>query len=289
MINGVINVYKESGMTSFDVVRKIKKIAATGKVGHTGTLDPMATGVLPICIGKATKLVDYIMGDYKVYRAEMKLGLKSDTLDIEGKILSERPISCDEEQIRKEFEKFIGEIVQVPPMYSALKVNGKRLYELAREGKEVHREGRTITIYNIDIESIEIPYVRFKVKCSKGTYIRTLIDDIGEGLGTGAIMTSLERVESGEAFNISNSYTLEEIENSIEDKIISIEDSLKKYPEKRFTKEAKKLLVNGVKIGNPRLIGNVKEGILYRVYVEDLFIGLGLKDSIGFKIEKLFL
>ena len=289
MINGVINVYKESGMTSFDVVRKIKKIAATGKVGHTGTLDPMATGVLPICIGKATKLVDYIMGDYKVYRAEMKLGLKSDTLDIEGKILSERPVSCDEEQIRKEFEKFIGEIVQVPPMYSALKVNGKRLYELAREGKEVHREGRTITIYNIDIESIEIPYVRFKVKCSKGTYIRTLIDDIGEGLGTGAIMTSLERVESGEAFNISNSYTLEEIENSIEDKIISIEDSLKKYPEKRFTKEAKKLLVNGVKIGNPRLIGNVKEGILYRVYVEDLFIGLGLKDSIGFKIEKLFL
>lgn len=289
MINGVINVYKESGMTSFDVVRKIKKIAATGKVGHTGTLDPMATGVLPICIGKATKLVDYIMGDYKVYRAEMKLGLKSDTLDIEGKILSERPISCDEEQIRKEFEKFIGEIVQVPPMYSALKVNGKRLYELAREGKEVHREGRTITIYNIDIESIEIPYVRFKVKCSKGTYIRTLIDDIGEGLGTGAIMTSLERVESGEAFNISNSYTLEEIENSIEDKIISIEDSLRKYPEKRFTKEAKKLLVNGVKIGNPRLIGNVKEGILYRVYVEDLFIGLGVKDSIGFKIEKLFL
>lgn len=289
MINGIINVYKESGMTSFDVVRKIKKIAATGKVGHTGTLDPMATGVLPICIGKATKLVDYIMGDYKVYRAEMKLGLKSDTLDIEGKILSERPISCDEEQIRKEFEKFIGEIVQVPPMYSALKVNGKRLYELAREGKEVHREGRTITIYNIDIESIEIPYVRFKVKCSKGTYIRTLIDDIGEGLGTGAIMTSLERVESGEAFNISNSYTLEEIENSIEDKIISIEDSLRKYPEKRFTKEAKKLLVNGVKIGNPRLIGNVKEGILYRVYVEDLFIGLGVKDSIGFKIEKLFL
>lgn len=289
MINGVINVYKESGMTSFDVVRKIKKIAATGKVGHTGTLDPMATGVLPICIGKATKLVDYIMGDYKVYRAEMKLGLKSDTLDIEGKILSERPVSCDEEQIRKEFEKFIGEIVQVPPMYSALKVNGKRLYELAREGKEVHREGRTITIYNIDIESIEIPYVRFKVKCSKGTYIRTLIDDIGEGLGTGAIMTSLERVESGEAFNISNSYTLEEIENSIEDKIISIEDSLRKYPEKRFTKEAKKLLVNGVKIGNPRLIGNVKEGILYRVYVEDLFIGLGVKDSIGFKIEKLFL
>ena len=289
MINGVINVYKESGMTSFDVVRKIKKIAATGKVGHTGTLDPMATGVLPICIGKATKLVDYIMGDYKVYRAEMKLGLKSDTLDSEGKILSEKPVSCNEEQIRKEFEKFIGEIVQVPPMYSALKVNGKRLYELAREGKEVHREGRTITIYNIDIESIEIPYVRFKVKCSKGTYIRTLIDDIGEGLGTGAIMTSLERVESGEAFNISNSYTLEEIENSIEDKIISIEDSLRKYPEKRFTKEAKKLLVNGVKIGNPRLIGNVKEGILYRVYVEDLFIGLGVKDSIGFKIEKLFL
>ncbi|WP_044039840.1 tRNA pseudouridine(55) synthase TruB [Clostridium bornimense] len=288
-MNGVINVYKESGMTSFDVVRKIKKIAATGKVGHTGTLDPMATGVLPICIGKATKLVDYIMGDYKVYRAEMKLGLKSDTLDSEGKILSEKPVSCNEEQIRKEFEKFIGEIVQVPPMYSALKVNGKRLYELAREGKEVHRDGRTITIYNIDIESIEIPYVRFKVKCSKGTYIRTLIDDIGEGLGTGAIMTSLERVESGEAFNISNSYTLGEIENSIEDKIISIEDSLKKYPEKRFTKEAKKLLVNGVKIGNPRLIGNVKEGILYRVYVEDLFIGLGLKDSIGFKIEKLFL
>ncbi len=289
MINGVINVYKESGMTSFDVVRKIKKIAATGKVGHTGTLDPMATGVLPVCIGKGTKLVDYIMGDYKVYRAEMKLGLKSDTLDIEGKILSERPVNCSEDDIRSEFKKFIGEIVQVPPMYSALKVNGKRLYELAREGKEVHREGRTITIYDIDIESIEIPYVRFKVKCSKGTYIRTLIDDIGEVLKTGAIMTSLERVESGEAFNISNAYTLEEIEKSIEDKIISIEDSLKKYPEKRFNKEAEKLLVNGVKIGNPKLIGNVKEGILYRVYVEDSFIGLGIKDSIGFKIEKLFL
>ena len=210
-MNGVINVYKESGMTSFDVVRKIKKIAGTGKVGHTGTLDPMATGVLPICIGKATKLVDYIMGDYKVYRAEMKLGLKSDTLDSEGTILSERNITCNKEDIEKEFQKFIGEIIQVPPMYSALKVNGKRLYELAREGKEVHREGRKITIYYIDIESIEIPYVRFKVKCSKGTYIRTLIDDIGEGLGTGAIMTSLERVESGDAFNISNAYTLDEI------------------------------------------------------------------------------
>lgn len=288
-MNGVINVYKESGMTSFDVVRKIKKIAKTGKVGHTGTLDPMATGVLPICIGKATKLVDYIMGDYKVYRAEMKLGLKSDTLDSEGNILSEKTVNCNEDEIRKEFEKFIGEIVQVPPMYSALKVNGKRLYELAREGKEVHREGRVITIYSIDIESIEIPYVRFKVKCSKGTYIRTLIDDIGEGLGTGAIMTSLERVESGAAFNISNSYTLEEIENSIEDKLISIEDSLKKYPKKIFKEDAKKLLLNGVKVGNPKLIGNVEDGVLYRVYIEDLFIGLGIKDSRGFKMEKLFL
>ena len=288
-MNGVINVYKESGMTSFDVVRKIKKIAGTGKVGHTGTLDPMATGVLPICIGKATKLVDYIMGDYKVYRAEMKLGLKSDTLDSEGTILSERNITCNKEDIEKEFQKFIGEIIQVPPMYSALKVNGKRLYELAREGKEVHREGRKITIYYIDIESIEIPYVRFKVKCSKGTYIRTLIDDIGEGLGTGAIMTSLERVESGDAFNISNAYTLDEIEKSIKDKLISIEDSLKKYPKKIFPEGAKKLLLNGVKVGNPKLIGNVEEGVLYRVYIENLFIGLGVKDSIGFKMEKLFL
>lgn len=288
-MNGVINVYKESGMTSFDVVRKIKKIAGTGKVGHTGTLDPMATGVLPICIGKATKLVDYIMGDYKVYRAEMKLGLKSDTLDSEGTILSERNITCNKEDIEKEFQKFIGEIIQVPPMYSALKVNGKRLYELAREGKEVHREGRKITIYYIDIESIEIPYVRFKVKCSKGTYIRTLIDDIGEGLGTGAIMTSLERVESGDAFNISNAYTLDEIEKSIKDKLISIEDLLKKYPKKIFPEGAKKLLLNGVKVGNPKLIGNVEEGVLYRVYIENLFIGLGVKDSIGFKMEKLFL
>ena len=174
-MNGILNVFKPTGMTSFDVVRIIKKISNVKKVGHAGTLDPEASGVLPVCIGKATKAIDYIMGDFKIYEAELKLGVITDTYDREGKILRESEVNASDEEIIQVINSFIGEIKQVPPMYSALKVNGKKLYELARAGIEIEREARPIIIYDIDITDIKIPYVKFRVKCSKGTYIRSLM------------------------------------------------------------------------------------------------------------------
>ena len=193
-MNGVINVFKNKGMTSFDVVRKVKKVAKEKKVGHTGTLDPEATGVLPICLGKATKIIDYIMKAQKSYYVKFKLGIVTTTYDLEGDILEERSIEdLKKEQILKAILEFKGGYLQIPPMYSALKQNGVRLYELARQGIEVEREGRNIMIYEIEDIVIDLPYVSMEVTCSKGTYIRSLCYDIGEKLNVGATMVEIRR------------------------------------------------------------------------------------------------
>ena len=184
MYNGVINVYKEPGYTSFDVVAKLRGILKQKKIGHTGTLDPAATGVLPVCLGNATKLCDMLTDKDKEYVAELLLGVETDTQDTTGEVLSRREVNMSEEQVRLAAESFVGAYNQVPPMYSALKVNGKKLYELAREGKEIERKSRTIEVYDIRIRQFLPPdRVEIDVDCSKGTYIRTLCSDIGKALG----------------------------------------------------------------------------------------------------------
>ncbi|MBS4804462.1 MAG: tRNA pseudouridine(55) synthase TruB [Clostridium sp.] len=291
-MDGVINVFKNTGMTSFDVVRVIKKTLGEKKVGHTGTLDPEASGVLPICVGKATKIIDYIMDSDKVYEVEFKLGIKTTTYDLEGEIIEEKdPSSLINSEISKAIFSFEREYSQVPPMYSALKQNGVRLYELARQGIEVERQGRLISIYKIEDVEINNPYVKMKVTCSKGTYIRSLCFDIGEILGVGATMTKLKRSKTSkfteeEAINISD-ITLDNIKNYI----ISIDDALDNYEKLIISNNFSKLLINGVKVFDKRLTKDkIEIGRLYRVYDENSkFIGLGKGDQKGFKIEKLLI
>ena len=289
-MNGVINVFKNKGMTSFDVVRKIKKIAKTGKVGHTGTLDPEATGVLPICIGKATKIIDYIMNSEKVYVVEFKLGVKTTTYDLEGEVIAETdPSHLSYDEILKVVTDFKGEYLQVPPMYSALKQNGVRLYTLARQGIEVEREGRPIKIYNIEDIEINNPYVKMMVTCSKGTYIRSLCYDIGEALNVGATMTDLKRSKTS-IFDEGESINIEDLtEENIENYIIGIEKALEMYSKITVSNKYTKLLINGVKLADNRFTNEVVIiDKLYRVYDEDdNFIGLGKQDNQGFKIQKL--
>lgn len=248
-MEGIINVNKPSGITSFDVVRKLRRILYERKIGHTGTLDPLAEGVLVVCIGKATKLVQDIEGYEKTYTAGFELGYRTDTYDTEGQIIEKREINnVTLGELENVLKKFIGEIEQIPPMYSALKVDGKKLYELARQGIEVERKARLIEIKFIDI--VEFDGVKGKIRCgvSKGTYIRSLIDDMGKALGTLATMTSLVREKVGSS-NIEDSYTLEDIEAiSLEEKtdfLCSVEDFFK-YP--KITLEGEKnmiLFLNG--------------------------------------------
>lgn len=287
-MDGILNINKPTGITSFDVVRKIKTVAKTGKVGHTGTLDPEASGVLPICIGRATKLVDFIMNDYKIYKVELRLGIKTDTYDREGKILSEIEVSLSKEEIEAAIKSFIGEIEQVPPMYSALKVNGQRLYTLARQGIEIERKARKINIYDIEIIDIQSPKAIFNVKCSKGTYIRSLCYDIGEKLNCGGAMWNLERIQTG-CFNIRDSVKLEQLNSeNILDYLMPMDKALEDFPEVYLEEKYEKLAFNGVVIKDKAKINNIEDNKLYRVYIGNKeFIGIGLKNSSGFKIIKL--
>ena len=211
MIDGIINVYKESGYTSHDVVAKLRGILKQKKIGHTGTLDPEAQGVLPVCLGKATKVCDLLTDRRKTYQAVMVLGVSTDTQDMTGTVIEERPVTCSESDVRTCIRRFVGDQEQIPPMYSALKVNGKKLYELARQGIEVERRSRRITVYEISIEQVSLPEVVMTVTCSKGTYIRTLCHDIGEALGCGGCMKSLLRTKVG-PFELPDSLRLDEIE-----------------------------------------------------------------------------
>ncbi|MZI79493.1 tRNA pseudouridine(55) synthase TruB [Clostridium butyricum] len=291
-MNGILNVYKNRGMSSFDVVRKIKFLAHEKKVGHTGTLDPEATGVLPVALGKATKIIDYIMNSSKAYEVKLILGKKTTTYDLEGEVVSEKDVShIKEEEAMDVVLSFIGEIDQIPPMYSALKKNGVRLYDLARQGIEVEREARRITIHDITDIKIELPYISMTVCCSKGTYIRSLCYDIGEKLNVGATMTMLNRSATS-VFRQEDSINIEDLtEENIENHLITIEETLRDFPKLTVESSFTKLLVNGVNVFDKRLTNEKRtQGVLYRVYDnEGLFIGLGKQEDRGFKIEKLLL
>ncbi|KIU07239.1 tRNA pseudouridine synthase B [Clostridium butyricum] len=291
-MNGILNVYKNRGMSSFDVVRKIKFLAHEKKVGHTGTLDPEATGVLPVALGKATKIIDYIMNSSKAYEVKLILGKKTTTYDLEGEVVSEKDVShIKEEEAMDVVLSFIGEIDQIPPMYSALKKNGVRLYDLARQGIEVEREARRITIHDITDIKIELPYISMTVCCSKGTYIRSLCYDIGEKLNVGATMTMLNRSATS-VFRQEDSINIEDLtEENIENHLITIEEALRNFPKLTVESSFTKLLVNGVNVFDKRLTNEKRtQGVLYRVYDnEGLFIGLGKQGDRGFKIEKLLL
>lgn len=228
MMDGIINVYKEKGYTSHDVVAKLRGILRMKKIGHTGTLDPDAEGVLPVCLGKATKLCDLLTDKTKTYQAVMLLGQETDTQDTTGAVLAQYPVNATEEEVREAVESFLGPYMQVPPMYSALKVNGKKLYELAREGKEVEREARPVEIFEIHVDSIELPRVTMTVTCSKGTYIRTLCYDIGRKLGCGGCMEHLLRT-CVDRFELADSLKLSQIEElrdrgEVENYVIAVDE-----------------------------------------------------------------
>lgn len=212
VMDGVLNIDKPRGITSHDVVQRVRRILRIKKVGHTGTLDPEATGVLPVLVGKATKISRFLINSDKEYIATMMLGIKTDTGDSKGRVISEAsgPFPSEKE-IRSVFEGFTGRIPQVPPMYSAIKVNGMPLYSLARKGIEVERKAREITVYSLDVRNIESTLITFRVHCSKGTYIRTLVSDIGDALGVGGHLVSLRRIVAGK-FRIEDSVSLKELE-----------------------------------------------------------------------------
>lgn len=256
MYNGIMNVYKEAGFTSHDVVAKLRGICKQKKIGHTGTLDPDAVGVLPVCFGSGTKLCDMLTDWDKEYIAALRLGVVTDTQDLSGQVLfqaeEERIAALSKEQVRECILSFPGDYEQIPPMYSALKVNGKKLYELARAGKEVERKPRTVQITELEILEMNLPTVRFRVACSKGTYIRTLCHDIGEKLGCGGAMASLTRSRVG-MFGLEGALRLTEIEklrddDKISSVIIAPDAVFPACREVRVTSAGRRLLENGNKI-----------------------------------------
>lgn len=284
MINGIINVYKEAGFTSHDVVAKLRGILKQKKIGHTGTLDPDAVGVLPVCLGNGTKLCDMLADKSKEYIALMRLGVITDTQDMSGKILEKREVLCEEETVKEAVFSFVGEYAQIPPMYSALKVNGKKLYELAREGKEIERQPRQVFIEEIEILSIELPLVKMRVSCSKGTYIRTLCQDIGEKLGCGGAMESLQRTRAG-AFVSENAATLSEIERmakdgSIMQKIVPVDAVFASFAKGIVKKEFRKRIDNGNFLLPEHIdivegVFSQEQGSQYRIYNdENIFCGI---------------
>jgi tRNA pseudouridine55 synthase len=255
-MDGILIINKQSGMTSHDVVAVIRRILKTKKVGHTGTLDPEATGVLVACVGKATKLSGFLMATSKEYIAEMQLGIRTDSQDSTGKIVSRtNNINVTREQVEQVLGKLTGEINQIPPMVSAVRHHGKKLYELARKGQEVKREPRKVKIYSLELLKFEPPKIAFKVECSKGTYIRTLCSDIGEMVGCGAHQASLIRTRTG-PFKIDNSLTLDELENlpSPEEKIIPPEKALSFLPEVKVKKWFRRFIAKNAELTSADII-----------------------------------
>lgn len=304
-MNGVINVYKEAGFTSHDVVAKLRGIVKQKKIGHTGTLDPDAEGVLPVCLGNATKLCGLLTEKEKTYRAVLLLGQTTDTQDTSGRVLTEAPVTATGEQVREAIMSFLGDYDQVPPMYSALKVNGKKLYELAREGKEVERQARRVRILDMEIHEIRLPEVTFTVTCSSGTYIRTLCQDIGEKLGCGGCMKSLLRTKV-DRFELANSHKLSELETMmhegrIEEVLLPVDDVFAACPAVRIRQESDRLIQNGNPFGKEDIAettgecppeGTELERNCVRVYnSEGDFRGLYRREQGGrrYKPEKMFL
>lgn len=296
MADGIINVYKEKGFTSHDVVAKMRGILKQKKIGHTGTLDPMAEGVLPVCLGKATKLCDLLTDKTKTYQAVLLLGMETDTQDTTGQILNTTPVLVSEKETKETVLSFFGPYDQIPPMYSALKVNGKKLYELARAGKEVERKARPVEILSIQVDKIELPRVTMTVTCSKGTYIRTLCYDIGQKLGCGGCMESLVRTRVSE-FCLEDSLTLTQIEElrdegGLSERILSVDSVFSDYPELIMKEEFDKLVHNGNAFYRYQAQGEDCEEELVRVYDSNReFIGVYEPDEENkrLKPKKIFL
>lgn len=270
-MDGILIVNKPKGYTSHDVVNVIRKKLNLKKVGHTGTLDPNATGVLPILIGQATKISKYLIEHDKTYIAELKLGKKSNTGDEEGEIIETKTVpKLDEEKIKKVLDSFIGRQEQIPPIYSAVKINGKKAYEYARENKEVKLEPREIEIYNIKFLEYKDNVIKFEVACSKGTYIRVLCEDIAKKLGTVGLMQNLIRTQV-DRFYMQNAVNIDEIdEKNICKEIISVENIFEKKTEIRLNEKKTELFLNGVK-----LTYELPDDV-YRIYDKTEFLGLGI-------------
>lgn len=286
MYHGIINVYKEAGYTSHDVVAKLRGICKQKKIGHTGTLDPDAVGVLPVCLGNGTRLCDMLTDHSKEYVAVLRLGIVTDTQDISGKVLEEKAVDVPEEEVESAVMAFLGESMQVPPMYSALKVNGKKLYELARQGKEVERPARPVTVHEIQILEKNHPEYTIRVKCSKGTYIRTLCHDIGQALGCGGVMMSLKRTRVGD-FLIEDAYRLSKLqmladEGRLEEAVCPVESMFEDLPALVVKESSFKALANGNQLEGREVI--LKDGLeaegysdeeAFRVYShQDQFFGI---------------
>lgn len=280
-MTGIILLDKPKDITSFGAVARVRRICGEKKCGHTGTLDPMATGVLTIMLGGSTRFCELLPSHDKAYTAAFRLGTVTDTLDITGKVLETREVNVTAEQVREKIKDFIGDISQLPPMYSAVSVNGQRLYDLARQGIEVERKAREVTVFSIEIlnENEHAGEYEIAVECSSGTYIRTLIADLGEALGCGAVLTELRRTKAN-GFDISQAVTLEKLEEAvkngeIENVLIPVDKALEEYPVIKVTVAQAKRFRNGgeldlQRLKYPRMLG------IFRIYdPEDNFIGLG--------------
>ena len=294
---GVILVNKHKGVTSHDIVFKIRRLYGTKKVGHTGTLDPLATGVLPVLIGRGAKAAEYLLSENKAYRAEITLGLTTDTEDITGNVLSKSDTLPSKNQFFEACKHFVGEIEQVPPMYSALKVDGKKLCDLAREGKIIEREKRKITIFKIEPQVIdeEKGIYSLYVECSKGTYIRTLCADIGAYLGCGAAMSELERVKSGD-FDLKDAYTIEQLESMTEEQkkalVMPIERLFIEAPEVILSDFYSRLCHSGCEIYQSKIKTAYPVDTFIRISDKDGFFALGqvksYENGLAIKALKLF-
>jgi tRNA pseudouridine55 synthase len=278
-MDGILNINKPPGMTSFAVVSRIKRICHQKHTGHAGTLDPIATGVLPICLGQATRVIEYLFDHAKTYRAELKLGVTSDTYDSEGKTITECDASrVNREQIETILTRFRGIIQQKPPMYSALKHQGQPLYKLAREGIEIDREDRPVSIYRLEIVDFNSPVLTLEIECSKGTYIRSLANDIGKALGCGAIMQGLVRTSVGD-FKIADALTLEQLEEAFkqgtgEKHLYAADYALQNFPALIVNHEQQCSLVHGMPVAIP-VVGDTNELCFTRAYNQQgEFIGM---------------
>ena len=278
MISGIINIYKEKGYTSHDVVAKMRGILKQKKIGHSGTLDPEAEGVLPVCLGSGTKLCDMLTDKSKTYETTLLLGKTTDTQDITGAVLAQKKVEVPVSEVEQAILTFVGNYDQIPPMYSALKVQGKKLYELAREGKTVERQPRPVQIYDIVIKKVELPEIVMSVSCSKGTYIRTLCHDIGEKLGCGGCMKTLLRTRVG-LFEVSDSLTLTQVEEAMKENrlgeiVVPVDRMFPELPRVHVTQEGQRFLDNGNPLSADQLAEKVdpKQTKACRVYdTEDHF------------------
>lgn len=285
---GILLIDKPQGFTSFDVIAKLRGITRTKKIGHSGTLDPMATGVLPVFFGRAAKAAGILPEDDKRYLAQVRLGVTTDTQDITGQVLRRNPVSVSPEKVINAAESFSGDIEQVPPMYSALKVNGQKLCDLARKGVEVERKPRPVTIYSIACRMLEADLLELDVHCSKGTYIRTLAADLGERLGCGAALCALRRTMAA-GFELDGCFTLEEVQalgDALPMRLLPVESAFEALPRVTLSPKQARMFQNGVRLDAARIKADGKGRVT--VYGEGVFLGTAFLEEGGLRMEKLF-